>query len=127
MRHTKNMTPIIKFFVHESNVLMEGVLRCGYTQASERYVKRYIDTSLWSLGFRSKDTSVALQFRIGSSISTSSLPIINATCVALVGDIYRSSTSVILQIVDPQPEPATTTIRPPSHLHASGIYFDFIC
>jgi len=92
--------------------------------ASERYVKRFIDSSPWSLAFRSKETSVALQFRIGSSISTSSLPMINATCVALIGDIYRSSTSVILRIVDPQPKPtnpaAATTIRPPSHLHASG-------
>jgi len=87
--------------------------------ASERYVKRYIDTSLWSLGFTSKETSVELQFRIGTSIAKSSLPIINVTCVALLTDVYTSSTSATLLIVDPQP-PHTTTIRPPSHLHASG-------
>ena len=42
----------------------------------------------------------------------------NVTCVAIVGDIYKSATSATLTVVDLRFR--TTTIRPPSHLHAAS-------
>jgi len=120
--------------------------------AAERYIRRYTDANVGvgseassrssssRRGSKRKDAgdvdnaaatayvaTVELKFSVDQpSIHHKNFAgdVKNLTCVALVGDIYKSSTLAALLVLSerhPMMVSGTTTIQPPSHLHASSV------
>lgn len=90
---------------------------------AERFLHRYVDqtsvaTRRWSKERNHVGDHVVVgKATLGVTFSASTERT-NVTCVAIVGDIYKSATSATLTVVDLRFR--TTTIRPPSHLHAAS-------
>lgn len=73
---------------------------------------------------------VGLEFPIESwARQRAAMQVINVTCVALVGDIYKNPTHAKLIVIDRNAlkpvvaNAAAATIRPPAHLAATGNTF----
>jgi len=118
--------------------------------APTQYVRKYVDgsqqTSVSSSPYLRSDTGhwllktgrpavsdesdmalVGLEFPIESwARQRAAMQVINVTCVALVGDIYKNPTHAKLIVIDRNAlkpvvaNAAAATIRPPAHLAATG-------
>merc|ERR1740128_1304478 len=98
--------------------------------ADEGFVHRYMDGTeaprrsapRQNRSERDGMATVGLQFAIRPNVLGVAVEIRNVTCLAVVADIYKSATTAKLMIFDRSAAQRhrTTTIRPPSHLHASG-------
>jgi len=91
--------------------------------AAERFLYRYADeTSVASRRWSQERGQVGEHMVVGTTTLglafDTLVEVTNVTCVATVGDIYRSAASATLTVLDPRFR--TTTIRPPSHLHAAS-------